>query len=176
MDRIQRSPTRVDQPSGRRETEYQPSPARSESVAAKPRVDNRKIVGVLASYTWRPEGELFAVREGRTHIGAGQINEDPEHRPVEVCCPLDDLLSGDHAMILVTQQKFYIRDLASTNGTFVNGEQLRPETTEDLPNNAEIKTGKTVFTFMMIEPKSAPHTEEPRRREEPPPRDRTVLR
>jgi hypothetical protein len=124
--------------------------------------DNRKIVGVLATYSWRAEGQLFRVLEGRTHIGAGHIKQDTEHRPVEVQCPADDLLSEDHAEILRQAGKFYIRDLSSTNGTFLNGSEdpIIPETPVELPNNAEIRTGKTVFTFLKIEPRSAPKTHE----------------
>lgn len=170
-EKSSRNPTRVEQPSARRETQYQAGPTppgaersgRPESQGVKPNAqDNRKIIGVLASYTWKAEGELFPVREGRTHIGAGHIKEDTAHRQVEVHCPLDNLLSEDHAVILVQQRKFWIRDLDSTNGTFVNNEQLRPDAAEELPDNAEIKTGRTVFTFLKIEPKSAPVTEAPR--------------
>src|SRR5262245_55798779 len=53
----------VEVTSGRRQTQMHNSPSGSEVVVKKTRVDNRKIVGVLVSYTWRPEGELFAVRE-----------------------------------------------------------------------------------------------------------------
>jgi hypothetical protein len=166
-----RNPTRVETPVARRETKYQPAPipdrpsTSPDGSLVKPNpVDNRKIVGVLASYTWRAEGQIFNVREGRTHIGAGNIKEDIAHREVDVRCPDDELMSEDHAMILVQQKKFWIRDLDSTNGTYLNDEQLPPDATVELPNNSEIKVGKTVFTFLKIEPKSEPVTE-PRRAE-----------
>jgi hypothetical protein len=177
-EKASRNPTRVgrdvDQPAARRQTHLHHTPG-PDPVAKKSKVDNRKIVGVLVSYTWRPEGELFAVREGRTHIGADQIRDDPEHREVEVQCPLDDLISGDHALILVQQGEFYIQDLASTNGTFVNGKKIRPESVEDLPNNSEIKAGKTLFSFVQFKPMSEtaqPEVKEP----EKPARARTDLR
>ena len=178
-EKASRNPTRVgrdlDQPAARRQTHLHHSAPGPDPVAKKSKVDNRKIVGVLVSYTWRPEGELFAVREGRTHIGADQIRDDPEHREVEVQCPLDDLISGDHALILVQQGEFYIQDLASTNGTFVNGKKIRPESVEDLPNNSEIKAGKTTFSFVQFKPTSEaaqPEVKEPER----PARARTDLR
>src|SRR5262245_13145175 len=178
VEKASRNPTSVgrdvDQPAARRQTHLHSSPG-SDPVKKTKGVDNRKIVGVLVSYTWRPEGELFAVREGRTHIGADQIRDDPEHREVEVPCPLDDLISGDHALILVQQGEFYIQDLASTNGTWVNGKKLRPESVEDLPNNAEIKAGKTLFSFVQFKPSSEtpqPEVKEP----DKPVRHRTDLR
>jgi hypothetical protein len=165
-------PTKVE-PSAGRETKYQaPTP----HPGAEGSEDNRRIIGVLVTYTWRPQGDLFAVKEGRTHIGAGAIKDDPEHKRVDVFCPRDELLSGDHAMILVQQKKFYIRDLASSNGTFVNGEQILPETSVELPHSAEIKTGKTVFTFLKIEPRSAPKTESPGSKVDPTPPKGTILR
>jgi pSer/pThr/pTyr-binding forkhead associated (FHA) protein len=179
-EKASRNPTRVgrdvDQSAARRQTHlHHSTPAPDAGVKKTKGVDNRKIVGVLVSYTWRPEGELFAVREGRTHIGADQIRDDPEHREVEVQCPLDDLISGDHALILVQQGEFYIQDLASTNGTYVNGKKLRPESVEDLPNNAEIKAGKTQFSFVQFKPSS--ETPQPEVREpEKPARARTDLR
>lgn len=155
-DNNPRNPTRVDQPQARRETKFQSVPplplSSSQSSGVRmDSADNRKIVGVLVTYSRVPEGELFAVREGRTHIGAGDIKEDTGHRRVDVHFPKDELLSEDHALILVQQKKFWIRDLDSVNGTSVNGNQLRPNTAEDLPNNAVIKTGKTVFNFLKIE-------------------------
>jgi hypothetical protein len=180
-DRNARNPTKVEQPQSPalRETKYQPPPEPASAVRPDP-YDNRKIVGVLATYTWRAEGQLFPVREGRTHIGAGNIKQDTEHRQVEVYCPSDDLLSEDHAEILRQAGRFYIRDLSSTNGTFLNGsaDPIVPETPVELPNNAEIKTGKTVFTFLKIEPRSAPKTEKPltmpAREEEKEPEERKV--
>lgn len=189
-----RNPTRVEQPVSRRETKYQPAPpspsdrpaGSAERSFVKPNpVDNRKIVGVLASYSWKAEGQVFHVREGRTHIGAGNIKEDVAHREVDVHCPSDDLMSEDHAVILVQQKKFWIRDLDSTNGTELNGQQLPPDAAVELPNSSEIKVGRTIFTFLKIEPKSAPVTETPRpvplKEKEPepestPPRNRTILR
>lgn len=178
-ERNPRNPTRVEIP-GSRVTQYEDaaaSPQSAKSFGGKPQkgVDNRKIVGVLVSYSWQAEGELFPVREGRTHIGRGQIKEE-EHRQVEVCCPDDDLLSEDHALILRQRGVFYIQDLASVNGTFVNGVLIRPQTLTDLPNYAEIQAGNTVFTFLGIERKS-PQVREPvrepvretMREEEPPP-------
>lgn len=177
-DKPLRNPTQVDQPADRRETKYQIPPEKAgPAPRASSSVDNRKIVGVLVSYTWRPEGQLFEVREGRTHIGAGQIKDDPEHRPVEVHCPTDDLLSGDHAVILVQQNEFYIQDLLSVNGTFLNGEKLKPSTVHELPSNTEIKAGKTIFRFVRFDPKVSERAETPRQetpKEEP--KDRTLLR
>ena len=118
-------------------------------VSPRQPADNRKIVGVLITYTWTPTGEMFPVKQGRTHIGAGQIRG--EDRQVEVVCGPDDQVSADHAMILVQGDNFFLQDLSSSNGTMLNGTTIRPELPEPLPSPAEIRVGQTVFTFVRFE-------------------------
>jgi hypothetical protein len=133
-------------PSLNRKTEFYPGV----EPAAVPQGDNRRIVGVMISYTWDQVGELYPVRQGRTHIGSGEIRG--ENRPADVCCPQDTELSADHAMILVQGgANFFIQDLSSLNGTALNGTQIRPELPEPLPSPAEIKVGETTFTFVRFD-------------------------
>jgi hypothetical protein len=164
-DHKERQPTRVGRdapPAGGRKTEFYPVDAEPRQDARRA-PDNRRIVGVLVSYTWEPVGQLFEVREGRTHIGAGDIKG--ESRQVDVCCPRDPMLSSDHAMILVQRGQFYIQDLSSVNGTMLDGRPLRPESSEPLPSPAEIKAGDTTFTFVKFD--VSPSTSVPETREEP---------
>jgi len=80
-------------------------------------------------------------------------------------------------VILVQQNEFYIQDLLSVNGTFLNGEKLKPSAVHELPSNTDIKAGKTTFRFVRFDPKLAEHPEAPR--QEPTqetPHDRTLLR
>jgi hypothetical protein len=132
---------------GERKTEMSSSPA--PNPPARSAADNRKIVGVLLSYSWNPFGKLYEVRQGRNHIGAGEIRG--EERKVDIHCPDDPVLSYDHAMILVQDGRFYIEDLASVNGTKVDGETIPPGRLEPLPSPAEIRTGETVFTFVRFD-------------------------
>ena len=156
MDRKDRQPTRVGRDvAGREPMGSAPRRTQMYDDAPKPRQsphtsgDNRRIVGVLVSYTWEPSGRLFEVREGRTHIGSGEVSDTDG--PMDVQCAQDSMLSEDHAMILVRQGSFYIRDLSSTNGTVLNGKPLRPEAVEDLPSPSEIKAGETTFTFVRVD-------------------------
>ena len=123
--------------------------------------DNRKIVGVLVSYTMPafPNGRVFEVYQGRNHIGQGDIRG--EERSVDIQHKDDSQLSADHAMILVQGSEYLIEDLASVNGTFVNGKQIRPGVYEPLTNPAEIRTGQTVFTFVRFDaPAGTAHVQE----------------
>jgi hypothetical protein len=113
--------------------------------------DTRRIVGVLITYTWRPEGQLFEVREGKTFIGSGNVSSEAVHRKCDVQIPEDRRMSGEHALILCRQGTYEIIDQTSSNGTFLDGEMLRANASKVIPNYAKIETGSTLWTFIQIE-------------------------
>jgi len=102
----------------------------------------RRIVAVLVTYTWKPEGQLFPVREGRNYLGS-----DPE---CEISLDLDDQMSAQHATIIYRGKDFWIDDEKSMNGTYVNGESV--EEKQRLADAAQIQTGATVWKFVSLEP------------------------
>jgi hypothetical protein len=112
--------------------------------------ETRRIVGVLVTYTWRPEGQLFPVREGKNFIGSGQVSSDPSHPDCHVKIDEDVKMSSEHALILCPSGKYFIIDQSSSNGTFLNGEMLLPNSSNELTDYAEIKTGNTIWTFIKI--------------------------
>jgi pSer/pThr/pTyr-binding forkhead associated (FHA) protein len=112
--------------------------------------DTRRIVGALITYTWRPEGEIFPVREGKTFIGSGDISSEAFQRGCDVQIPEDRRMSGEHALILCRQGAYEIIDQASSNGTSLNDKMLRANDSTDIPNYAKIQTGLTVWTFIHI--------------------------
>jgi hypothetical protein len=102
----------------------------------------RRVIGVLVTYSWKPEGQVFPVREGRNLIGRG-----------EEC---DIQITDDPAMSVVNthityRQNFTIGDMVSMGGTDLNGvaveEQFRP-----LENLARIRSGSTLFKFVIVDP------------------------
>jgi len=58
-------------------------------------------------------------------------------------------VSRRHCKITVQGDQYSIEDLNSTNGTFVNGTQLTPNTPTPLQNGAQIVLGKVAFTFQV---------------------------
>ena len=110
-----------------------------------------RIVGVLATYTWRREGEIFPVRTGKNFIGRGQVTSEPDHRDCDIQIPQDSEMSEEHALILCRQGGCEILDQASSHGTFLNGQSLKANLGTDLPNNSTIRTGATLWTFVRIE-------------------------
>lgn len=123
---------------GRRKTVF------DSSVSAQPPqgADSglRRIVAVLVTYSWKPEGQIFPVREGRNYLG-----RDPE---CEICIPNDTQMTSRHATIIYRGRDFWIDDEKSMNGTVVDGENI--EEKQRLPDGAAIRTGATVWRFVQI--------------------------
>lgn len=105
--------------------------------------DQRRIIGILVTYTWKPEGQIFEVREGRNRIG-----RDPNQ--CDIVIEQDETLSARNSSI-VYRSKFIISDLDSQSGTYVNGEIVE-EASIPLPNYSSIRVGSTTFTFVAIDP------------------------
>ncbi len=107
----------------------------------KRNTSERKITGVLATFSWRYQGELFVLYEGRNVIGSAascdiQVTSDPS-------------LSGEHAVVLCRAGRDELHDLLSTNGTFLNEKYVERDGA-DIADKALIKTGGTVFEFRKI--------------------------
>jgi len=132
----------------RRRTVYVGTPA-DEAVAPAARTPQgppvgavRKIIGVLITYSWKEEGQIFPVFQGRNYIGT-----DPN---CEICVPNDATLSGINTSISYRLQ-FLISDKDSMSGTDLDGQ---PVFTDPVPlrNYASIRTGSTYWTFVVIHP------------------------
>jgi TIR domain/FHA domain len=129
------------------EAKLRPPSIHPQPFDAARRRKTRRIAGVLVTYSWHGEGEIFPIREGKNFIGRGDISSEAEHRPCDVCIPQDNQMSAEHALILIRQGNYEILD-QSSNGTFLNGQMLKANQGTDLPNYAEIKTGSTLWTFV----------------------------
>ena len=60
---------------------------------------------------------------------------------------LDQHVSGNHAEIIVRNNKVYLEDLHSTNGTFLNGKRISGKV--QLSNKDEITIGKLIFKIVL---------------------------
>jgi len=61
-------------------------------------------------------------------------------------------VSRRHARILARDGKFYLEDLGSTNGTYINrGRRLLPGTPQPLADGDEIIVGKTFLRFQTVQ-------------------------
>jgi len=102
-------------------------------------VSGRKLVGWLVTYTIDPMGVDFRLYEGRNTMGRNTKNDI---RTVQ-----DDSISGEHAVILFREDKFYIEDLMSTTGTKINNKSLGPREVVELIDGDSIIMGKSIFKF-----------------------------
>jgi hypothetical protein len=103
----------------------------------------RKIVGVLVTYSWSDQGQIFPVCEGRNRIGSDPVQCD-------IAVPQDDTLSAINSHI-VFRKSFTIGDDVSMGGTDVDGEPVEIAFVP-LRNYARIRTGSTHWTFIAVEP------------------------
>ncbi|MCC8400483.1 FHA domain-containing protein [Paraburkholderia sp. MMS20-SJTN17] len=137
-----------------------PSPRRS---------SRRKITGVLVTFTWERQGDLFVLYEGRNVIGKGTV-ESENGRPCDVLLPIDATMSNEHALILCRAGRYELFDNRSTNGTYAD-DQFVESAGVMLRDGARIKTGDTVWLFRQIDSGDAPahpgheRGEEPQQRE-----------
>lgn len=112
----------------------------------------RRLMGILTTFTWSRLGALYKLYDGRNYAGSGNVSAN-NNVQCNVYVPEDGTMSGSHFLILFQGSKVIISDTLSTNGTFVNGDQIDTRGI-DLPDNAVIKAGATVFVFQRI--RSAP--------------------
>jgi len=145
--------TRIDAPprfEEKRTTKVMQSGESTEPGRRSGQADNRKIVGALVTYTWNKSGHIYPVREGKNYIGRGSTVEDPSHQAYEIQIPIDEKMSGEHALILCRAGNYEIIDQMSSNGTFLDGVMLKSNQSAELKNYAEIRTGATIWTFVQL--------------------------
>lgn len=121
-------------------------PASTPSPSVPPVAKDRKIVGILISYSWAPEGKIFPVFEGRNFIG--------RDKDCEISVPEDETMSGRNSHVTY-RQNFVVGDMVSMTGTDLDGVPIE-EQFHSLRNYATIRAGSTYFTFIAIKPLAAP--------------------
>src|SRR5271168_1862013 len=68
--------------------------------------DVRRITGVLVTFSWRKEGDLFALYEGKNLIGSGAAAD----RRCDVLVTKDQTVSREHALIRCLGGEYEIFD------------------------------------------------------------------
>lgn len=81
------------------------------------------------------EGGLFRLTSGQTAVGRGEL--------AEVTID-DDSMSRRHFQITYRKLEFRLRDLDSSNGTFLNGSEVEEYALRD---GDKIVAGETLFVF-----------------------------
>lgn len=116
-------------------------------------VDQQEIttLGDEAKAREIPDGMMVMLRviEGQ-EVGRGYpIHKTPVSLGRDSLCDvsiLDQRMSRQHAMLLFFQPDFYLKDLGSTNGSFVNDKRIKQAL---IKNGDHLKLGSTVLEFIV---------------------------
>jgi|GEM_PF-3047134 len=101
------------------------------------RVQNLKLA--LVADSGLNVGNIFPLQEGRQVIG----------RRIDASIPIDDTkVSRDHALVDFRNGFFYLVDLGSTNGTYINGRRVQNASRLNLGDHLRI--GNSVFKVDLI--------------------------
>lgn len=104
--------------------------------------NDRRVAGVLVSFSHNPSGEVFKIYEGRNTIGRGQDND--------IAIPQDQSMSGHHLVIVYREGdgRFLMEDQMTSNGTWLNGTFAGDRT--EIKTNDVIVAGGTKFVFLAV--------------------------
>ena len=94
----------------------------------------------LATLIDQKSGKHFSIETYASSLG--------RHTGNTVAFANDALVSRQHAVILFVNDKFFIQDLGSRNGTFLNGKRLEPFQLMRLGTGDEINLGFTKIVFI----------------------------
>jgi hypothetical protein len=101
--------------------------------------DKRKppVVGWFVAITGDQKGDDFRIRDGQNVIGSA---------PDADIVLRDTAVSGKHASLRYKDQKFFLTDLDSTNGTYLN-DGTSPIAREELKDNDVVRIGEVSLKF-----------------------------
>lgn len=121
-----------------------PLPASSQMPSGPPRARRLRLLilntGRLSN--WLPEGEVQIGRTDRANGIFPQVDLDPEGG-------YEAGVSRKHAQITKQSEVFYIKDLGSVNGSFLNKQRLAPETPQPLKDGDELRLGNIVMKVVL---------------------------
>ncbi len=102
----------------------------------------KRLVYKIKVLTGPEKGKSFLLTGERYTVGRGNDNH---------ICIVDMAASKNHCEVIRSGDHYYIKDLRSKNGTYLNGVKLTPKQFMDLPPGSEIKIGSTLMHVGMEE-------------------------
>ncbi len=117
-----------------------PAPAAGRKTVLLSEKRKPPVVGWFVALTGEQKGEDFRIHDGQNIIGSA---------PDADIIVRDTCVSGKHASLRYKDQKFFITDLDSTNGTFLN-EVTDPVAREELKDNDIVRIGDISLKFKCL--------------------------
>ena len=96
---------------------------------------------LLVGKSGQDRSSKFDINRDKMKIGRGKAGND--------IALTDPSVSRDHAVIKIENGRFFITDIGSSNGTFVNGQRV--EGRQELNDNDEVGLGETTMKFTRID-------------------------
>ena len=127
--------TRLEGEAPKEATPAAPSVGRKTVVLTEKR--KSPVVGWFVALTGDQKGEDFRIRDGQNVIGSA---------PDAEIVLRDSGVSGKHASLRYKDQKFFLTDLDSTNGTYLN-DGPNPIAREELKDNDVVRIGEVTLKF-----------------------------
>jgi len=106
-----------------------------------------RIVGWMVSYDHDTAGQQFLIRAGRNRIGRSRDNE--------ISVFTEGKASDLHATIIWRNGKTAIKDEGSTNGTFVDGEDIGIAQVSPLFSGQTLRIGNSIFLVFLVDADAA---------------------
>ena len=128
---------------GTKKTVLETEPAKEAAPAAGRKTvllaEKRKppVVGWLVVLNGEQKGEDFRVRDGQNILGSSPDADIVIHDPT---------VTGKHASLRYKDGTFFLTDLDSSNGTFIN-DKSEPIAREQLKDNDVVRVGETSLKF-----------------------------
>jgi len=96
------------------------------------------VVGWLVAMNGEQRGEDFRIHEGKNILGSGTDAQ---------VVVRDSAISSQHASLRYEDAKFFLTDLDSSNGTFVNDKKIARE---ELKDNDVVRLGEITMKFKCL--------------------------
>ena len=94
----------------------------------------------IAKLVRQRTGEVFRLEKSENKIGKRE-------RSVDICIRSNPALSREHCAIRLLSGVYYLEDLNSSNGTYLNGEMIAPGKMVRLSNGCKIRMADEEFVF-----------------------------
>ena len=123
---------------GRRKPQGVPLAALDAGPCSSPKSAKPPVVGWFVAMSGDQKGEDFRLHDGKNSVGSGTDSQ---------IALKDSTVSSQHASVRYEDGKFFVTDLDSSNGTYLNDRKI---VREELKDNDMIRFGEIIVKFKRL--------------------------